>query len=206
MAGDFNIGRFKCPELNLALFKDDYKGIVDGLLTASDTDSGYKDLTFCNKDATFSQYLEQESRFDTNTAKNNETAQEKGTIFNTAATTYIYIKDILLEQAKNMLQVAPELLKEMIDDRLAKKELSDTQAQMIIDRLIQEIGTQCYRKPNVCDHVAFMKNPDSVFRETKYKYEPIFPIGPSGMLSDHMALKVTLKPHLKAKRSLFQGT
>jgi len=202
LAGDFNIGRYATPALDHAQFKDDYQGVVEGLLPQSDIDPGYKDLTKCNVGDTFETYLEKESHFDTNMAKNNETEEEKGTAFNTAATSYIYVKDILFLELQKALKFPPEVLKQMIDDRLAKKELNNPPAQTAIDAAISAYTKNAYRKAAVCDHVAFMKNAKSVFRETKYDYEPIFAIGPSGALSDHMALKVTLKPHPKAKRKL----
>jgi len=50
-----------------------------------------------------------------------------------------------------------------------------------------------YIQPNVTDHLC-MKNKDgNLFSETGYRYESILPVGPSGILSDHKAIKVTLQ-------------
>lgn len=65
---------------------------------------------------------------------------------------------------------------------------------LAIDPEPSTVLQRAWRKPNVCDHVAFMKKETTIFKETGYDYQISYPVGPSGFLSDHVALQVSLLP------------
>lgn len=161
LAGDFNIGRFRALQVNQAAFKEDYQGEVIGLLQPSESSAGFKDLTVPDSPYSFSEYEPHQSNFDKQSALSQETGIDKGTSFDTSATSYIYLQPLL--------------------ERFAQ----DT------------VVANAYRKPSVCDHIAFKNDPNSLFSETEYRYENPIPVGKIGttthFLSDHAAVQVTLK-------------